>query len=156
MFASLLNRLLAPEQSDLNPSESQLALGALLVRIAKTDGRYDVAEIQRIDKILARRFDLDAVEAARLRARAEELESQAPDTVRFTRAIKDSVPYEDRAPVMEALWDVALADGIRDPEEDALLRMIAPMLGVSDQDSAQARLDVIERHKARKSQAKGG
>lgn len=139
MFTSFLNRLFAPAQSPLDPSQAQLALSALLVRIAKTDGDYELSEIQRIDKILARRFDLDVVEAARLRAQAEQLEAQAPDTVRFTRAIKESVPYEERLPVMEALWQVALADGIRDPQEDALLRMVAPMLGITDQDSALAR-----------------
>lgn len=142
MFTSFLNRLFAPEQSPLDPSQAQLALSALLVRIAKTDGAYELSEIQRIDKILARRFDLDVVEAARLRAQAEQLEAQAPDTVRFTRAIKESVPYEERLPVMEALWQVALADGIRDPHEDALLRMVAPMLGITDQDSALARQKV--------------
>ena len=67
------------------------------------------------------------------------LESEAPDTVRFTRAIKDAVPYEDRETVIEALWDIVLADGARDYEEDALMRLIAPMLGVNDRDSALAR-----------------
>ena len=34
---------------------------------------------------------------------------------------------------------VVLADGTRDEAEDALLRMVAPMLGISDVDSAMAR-----------------
>jgi uncharacterized tellurite resistance protein B-like protein len=74
-----------------------------------------------------------------LRKEAEALESEAPDTVRFTRAIKDGVPYEERILVIEALWQVALADGGRDGAEDALVRMVSSMLGVSDQDSALAR-----------------
>jgi uncharacterized tellurite resistance protein B-like protein len=65
--------------------------------------------------------------------------------VRFTRAIKDSVPYEDREGVIEALWEVVLADGVRDHEENALLRLVAPMLGVTDQDSAHARRRVEAR-----------
>ena len=40
---------------------------------------------------------------------------------------------------MEALWEVALADGERDEEEDSLLRLLANLLGVSDRDSALAR-----------------
>ena len=70
---------------------------------------------------------------------AETLEQEAPDTVRFTRAIKDAVPYEERLGVIEALWSVVLADGVREQEEDALLRLIASLLGVNDMDSAQAR-----------------
>ena len=41
--------------------------------------------------------------------------------------------------MIEALWQVALADGARDGAEDALVRMVSSMLGVSDTDSAVAR-----------------
>lgn len=145
MFTDLLNRLLGAEPEPLDDSDARLALGALLVRIAKSDGHYEVSEIQRIDRILATRYGLNPVEAAKLRARAEDMEAQAPDTVRFTRAIKDVVPYEERSAVITALWEVVLADGERDAEEDAVLRMVAPMLGVTDQDSAHARRQVEER-----------
>ncbi|MBT6097182.1 MAG: TerB family tellurite resistance protein, partial [Marinovum sp.] len=69
----------------------------------------------------------------------ETLEQEAPDTVRFTRAIKDAVPYDDRTAVIEALWQIALADGDRDDDEDALLRLVAKLLGISDVDNAAAR-----------------
>ena len=54
-------------------------------------------------------------------------------------AIKAAVAYDERAGVIEALWSVVLADGARDDHEDALMRMVAPMLGISDRDSAIAR-----------------
>ena len=103
------------------------------------------AEIARIDRILAERHGLGPFEATKLRREAETLESEAPDTVRFTRAIKDAVPYEERAGVIEALWSVVLADGVRDHEEDALLRLTANLLGVNDRDSALARQRVEAR-----------
>ncbi|NCO86373.1 MAG: TerB family tellurite resistance protein [Rhodobacterales bacterium] len=139
MFTDFFRRLTAPSPAPLPPLDARRALGALLVRIAKSDNSYAVEEIARIDRILASRFGLNPVEAARLRAECEAIEREAPDTVRFTRAIKEAVAYEDRAGVIEALWDVVLADGVRDADENALLRMVAPMLGVSDQDSARAR-----------------
>ncbi|MCR9113843.1 MAG: TerB family tellurite resistance protein, partial [Rhodobacteraceae bacterium] len=77
-----------------------------------------------------------------LRAKAERLEEEAPDTVRFTRAIKEAVIYDDRLGVVEALWQVALADGERDAGEDALIRLAANLLGVNDRDSALARQKV--------------
>lgn len=135
MFADLLRRLTAPEPPQLPDQDAKLALTALLVRIARADGAYDSTEIERIDRIIAARHGLDAGAAAALRADAETLEAEAPDTVRFTKAIKEAVPYDDRAGVIEALWQVVLADGVRDTEEDALLRMVAPMLGVNDRDS---------------------
>ena len=76
------------------------------------------------------------------RAEAEALEAEAPDTVRFTRALKDAVPHEDRISLMQAMWAVALSDDDRDPREDALIRVTADLLGVSDRDRAIARQDV--------------
>lgn len=135
----LLRRLLAPDPIPLPDPDARLALAALLVRVAKSDGVYQVAEIARIDRILAARHGLNPVEAMQLRARAEEVENAAPDTVRFTRAIKEAVPLEQRIAVAEALWSVVLADGERGAEETSVLRLVAPLLGLSDPDSALAR-----------------
>ena len=135
MIAELLRRLTAPDPQPLPDTDARLALAALLVRIARADGQYDDSEIERIDRILAARHGLSDSAAVALRAEAEALEAEAPDTVRFTKAIKEAVAYEDRAGVVEALWQVVLADGVRDSDEDALLRMVAPMLGVNDRDS---------------------
>lgn len=139
MFADLLRRLTAPAPDPLPEIDARLALAALLVRLAKADGDYAEDEVTRIDAVLARRYGLSSFEATALRREAEALEAEAPDTVRFTRALKAAVAYEDRIGVIEALWEIVLADGVRDSEEDALLRMVAPMLGVTDQDSALAR-----------------
>ncbi len=139
MFADFIKRLTEPEPEPLQDGDARLALTALLVRLAKSDGDYASEEVARIDRIAVRRYGLSPFEAKALRREAEALEAEAPDTVRFTRAIKDAVPYEDREGVIEALWDVVLADGVRDHEEDALLRLVANLLGVNDRDSALAR-----------------
>ncbi len=135
----LLRRLLAPEPARLPDPDAQLALAALLVRIARTDGLYAAEEVERIDRVLAHRHGLDPFAAAKLRAEAEELERDAPDTVRFTRALKEATDLEDRSDLMAALWSVALADGLREAHEDRLMRLVANLLGVSDVESALAR-----------------
>ena len=139
MFANLLKTLLGPEPKNLTPSDARLAIAALLVRVARSDNDYAAAEIEKIDRMLATRYELGAAQSVELRKQGEELEKEAPDTVRFTRAIKDAVPYADRLSVIEALWHIALADGERNIEEDALLRLVANLLGVSDVESASAR-----------------
>ena len=135
----LLRRLLAPDPARLPEPDAQLALAALLVRVAKSDGLYAAEEVERIDRVLAVRHGLDPFAAARLRSEAEEVEREAPDTVRFTRALKDAVALEDRAELMTALWSVALADGLREAHEDRLMRLVANLLGLTDVDSALAR-----------------
>lgn len=139
MIEALLRRLLAPAPEKLTVPDAQLALAALLVRIARTDGLYAVEEVERIDRVLSATYGLDAFEAAKLRAGAEAFEAEAPDTVRFTRALKEATEPEERAGLMQALWSVALADGSRDAEEDQLLRMVASLLGITDVQSAGAR-----------------
>lgn len=142
MFGKLLQGLMAPNPAPLPEPEAHLALAALLVRIARADGHYADPEARRIDLILATRYTLSPFEASELRRDAEQLESEAPDTVRFTRALKEAVPFEDRLSLMEALWQVALSDRGRDAEEDALIRLAASLLGISDRDSALARQKV--------------
>lgn len=139
MFDTLLRRLLAPTPAPLAEPDARLALAALLVRIARTDGTYTAAEVARIDGALSKYHDIGPFDATRLRQEAEAVEALAPDTVRFTRALKESVPLEDRSDLMTALWSVALADGSRDAEEDRLMRLVAKLLGLSDVDSALAR-----------------
>ncbi len=139
MFSDFLSRLTQPQPDPLVEDDARLALTALLVRIARSDNDYADSEMARIDRISTERYDLSPFEAAALRARAEDLEAEAPDTVRFTRAIKEAVAYDDRLAVVQAMWSVALADGHRTGEEDSLLRLVVSLLGVSDVDSALAR-----------------
>jgi uncharacterized tellurite resistance protein B-like protein len=139
MFSKLLNSVLNGEPAKLQDADARLALTALLVRVARADNFYDESEAARIDRIVTTRYGLSPVEASNLRREAEEAEEKAADTVQFTRAIKDAVPYEDRIGVVEALWQVVLADGERDHEEDSLLRLVSNLLGVNDRDSALAR-----------------
>ncbi|EEE37748.1 hypothetical protein RKLH11_1585 [Rhodobacteraceae bacterium KLH11] len=139
MFNDFLSRLTQPQPDPLVEDDARLALTALLVRIARSDNDYADTEMARIDRISAERYGLSPFEAAALRARAEDLEAQAPDTVRFTRAIKEAIAYDHRLAVVQAMWSVALADGQRSGEEDALLRLVVSLLGVSDVDSALAR-----------------
>ena len=139
MFKELLNRLLAPAPEPLTDEGARLALIALLVRIARSDHNYSEVEKDRIDRIICTRYGQDTGGAIILREQAEAMEAEAPDTVRFTRAIKDAVAFEDRIGVVEDLWQVVLADGHRDDSEDALMRLTANLLGVNDVDSAKAR-----------------
>ncbi|MCH1469897.1 MAG: TerB family tellurite resistance protein [Planktomarina sp.] len=136
MFASLFSSKSPGIERDISTSE---AMAALMVRIAKSDDDYSATEIAKIDAVLGLLYQLSADQAAKLRQTAEALEAEAPDTVRFTRAIKEEVPYEERFDVVRALWQVVLADGARDAEEDALMRLLASLLGVNDRDSALAR-----------------
>ena len=139
MFARLLNLLSAPRPAPLPEPDEKLALGVLLVRVAMSDHAYQVSEISRIDRLLARLFDLGPVEAARMRATCEKLERQAPGSGRFAALIRDRVSEEARIRALEALWEVALADGHDDASELAVIETAREALGLSDAQDAAAR-----------------
>ena len=136
---TFLDRLFGPAPSRLPAPDEQVALAALLVRVARADGYASAEELAHIDRILATRYALATDAALALRREAETAETLAPDTVRFTRALKAAVPLENRAALVQALWAVALADGERDAEEDKLLRLVSNLLGLTDVESAVVR-----------------
>ncbi len=142
MLGRLLDALMGAGERGLPEPDARLALATLLVRVARVDSAYDAREIAVIDAVLARRYSLTTAEAAAMRAEAELEEARAPDTVRFTRLVKDAVAYEDRLAVVEALWRVALADTSRSEDENGFLRLTVNLLGVSDRDSGIVRQGV--------------
>lgn len=145
MFRSLLSRLFADESeaSPLSGNDADVAVAALLVRLARADDRYSDAERRNIDRVLISRQHLDPDTAAEYRAAAEMIEAEAPDTVRFTRMIKDRIALEHRIGVIAAMWEVAYADSRRTADEDAVIRLTAKLLGVTDRESAVARQEVV-------------
>ncbi|RCW77996.1 TerB family tellurite resistance protein [Paracoccus lutimaris] len=145
MFRNLLSRLLDPAPpAALSAQDAEVAIAALLVRIARADDHYGDAEKLRIDQVLARRRGLDTAAAAERRAAAEMIEAEAPDTVRFTRTIKERIDLADRHDVLGAMWEVAYADGQRSADEEALVRLVAGLLGINDRDSGLARQRALD------------
>lgn len=141
MFRNLLQRLFndSVDAPPLTGRDAEVAVAALLIRVARADDRYNDEEREQIDRILARRASVSAGVATEWRAAAEMIEGEAPDTVRLTRTIKQRVPLEERLAIVSAMWEVALADGRRSPDEEATVRLTAGLLGVSDRESNLAR-----------------
>jgi len=142
MLKDILAAFKAPEPPALQTDDARLALAALMIRLARSDDAYANSEQALISDLLAQRYGLDNAAALSLRAEAETLEEQAPDTQRFTHLVKQSVPYENRTELVEDLWAIALADGVRDNAENSFLRLVVSLLAVSDKDSALARQKV--------------
>jgi uncharacterized tellurite resistance protein B-like protein len=138
MFERLFPRR-KPDPKPLPQPNAQLALGALLVRVAMADRKYHASEIGQIDRILAATFDLKPLEAAKLRATCEALERHAPGTPEFAEILRDEVDYGDRKALADAMWSVALADGSGDEAEESQLIEIEAALGLSEEDIALAR-----------------
>ncbi|MDU8926423.1 TerB family tellurite resistance protein [Alisedimentitalea sp. MJ-SS2] len=135
----ILSAFSAPKPEPLPEPDAKLALGALMVRVAKSDDSYRVEEIQRIDRTLARANGIGPIEAAKMRATCERLEALAPDTKSFAALIRETVSHEGRLDTLRALWQVLQADGLERPEELSVINATCAALGLSEDDNAAAR-----------------
>lgn len=125
--------------------DKRLAAAVLLVESACADGAFDDDERATVAEILRRHFALSDDETEALLAEAVREQSDANHLVRFTRRVKETTPIEERAELIELLWEVAYADGIVHPYESNLLRRLAGLLYVSDRESGEARKRVLAR-----------
>ncbi|MEM9247099.1 MAG: TerB family tellurite resistance protein [Pseudomonadota bacterium] len=140
MFQDVLNALFGRYETPLAELDARHALAGVLVRLAKADAHYHVAEIGTIDRILQATYGLDPVAAAKLRAEAEKLEAAAPQDGRFAEAVRARTGTEERRAVLAAMWQVLLADGEEPGTQHAYLSMTAERFGLSreDRDRAEA------------------
>jgi uncharacterized tellurite resistance protein B-like protein len=137
-----------PEVAE-SPDELELAVAALLIEAARMDDQFDAAERATIERVLAEKFDLSSEAVRSLLEAAEAAVRQSTQFFPFTRQIVQRISHEDRAHILEMMWEVAYADGVLDPHEDALLRRIAGLIHVPDRERGLARQRALEKLKAR-------
>ena len=127
------------ELTQMPEADAQHALGALLVRVAKADGAYLFQEIEEIDHLLADLYDLNAVEAAIMRAECEKLEAAMPDTDELAEILIQTTSETSRTDVVRALWKVADADGQRHMSEDKVVAIASSHFGMAPEAAAALR-----------------
>ena len=128
-----------------HPEPFALAVTALLFHAAALDGSIDTEEERLIASLVRRRFDLDEDALPALIAAGRATEEETHQILGFTRDIKDSSNHKDRIELMEMLWEVVLADGEEHAFETNLMRRLAGLIYVTDQESGAARQRVRAR-----------
>jgi uncharacterized tellurite resistance protein B-like protein len=132
-------------QGGLKPDQLQIAVAALLAQAALMDDHFDAAERTTIERLLSTAFHLDAAQAREVLAAAERTAENSSQLYPFTRTVVERLDAEARIELIEMLWEVAYADGVLSPDEDALIRRIAGMIYVSDHDRGAARKRALQR-----------
>ncbi|MCV2891735.1 TerB family tellurite resistance protein [Lentibacter sp. XHP0401] len=119
----------APVKAPLPEPDANMALVALMIRVAKADKSYAVEEIAKIDKLITELFGLNPVQAAKMRATCEKLEAAAPHEGKFAKLIHDSLDADKRLDALRALHSIMRADGVERPEEENVLIETSVALG---------------------------
>lgn len=126
----------APQEAPPLPElDGEIAMGVLLVRLAKADQNYAVEEIAMMDKMFARHRGMNPVEAAKARAICERLEREAPDTADLTALVRHGVNEDTRIAMLTALRGLSRADGVVRDEETSFVNRVAAELGLERTDN---------------------
>jgi len=132
-----------PGHRDVRESDQhrlQVATGALLVEMMRTDVECTEGERAVVLGALRDKFDLTEEETHQLMELAEAEAGDAIDHYQFTSLIKSGFSQEQKRKVVEYLWAVAYADANVDKHEEYLVRKIANLIGVSHKEFIEAKL----------------
>jgi uncharacterized tellurite resistance protein B-like protein len=143
MFKQLLRTLSAPEMKP--PTDLRLAAAVLLIETAYRDDEFQLKEREVIFRLLQHKFSLTTDETSALLHAAEHTCRQSVQLHPWTSTVMEQMTETDRIHLVEMMWEVAYADGVLDPEEDALIRRMVNLVHITDRDRMLARKRVLER-----------
>jgi uncharacterized tellurite resistance protein B-like protein len=127
------------EGVETGPDLVQLAVASLFVKAAELDGDFGAEERSLIAKLLSGHYGMGQGEAAALIERASHRVGASVEMYGLTRDIKNALDHNERIDLMEMLWQVAYADGVLHEYEANLMRRLAGLLYITDQESGEAR-----------------
>jgi uncharacterized tellurite resistance protein B-like protein len=149
MIAPVIDRirklLVAPEDPPKRKDELQVAVAVLLIEAARMDDSFDAHERAMIEHLLEHKFEITHDETKALLKLAEETADRTHQLHPFTRLAVEKMEPKRRIRLIEMLWEVAYADGKLDPDEDVLLRRVAGLIYVSDEERVAACQRVLTR-----------
>ncbi|MDA0703120.1 MAG: TerB family tellurite resistance protein [Proteobacteria bacterium] len=125
--------------------ELEVAVCVLLCQAARMDHDFDIQERVTIRQLMRERFGLPEAEAEALVEAADAKAETSADLWQYARLIKERFTHDERIEMIEMLWEVAYADGVLHDYEAHLLRRIAGLIYVTDQERGAARKRVLAR-----------
>jgi uncharacterized tellurite resistance protein B-like protein len=125
--------------SGTNTVSIQLAMASLLCEVAKADYQQDPREHAAKVHLLSRLLDLDEAAATQLLQQAQQKSKSAVSLYEFTDQLRALSPTE-RFQLIEAMWQVAYADGVLNPMEEAVIRQVADLIYVDHAEFIRAKL----------------
>jgi uncharacterized tellurite resistance protein B-like protein len=126
-------------------SERDIAVAALLLEAADTDGDHSADEHTALRDLIVNKLGHTPASALQLLESARIRQREAVELFRFTDAARRAMDETERGGLVEMLWEVVYADGVLDPFEDRLIRSVAALLHVPDRMRAEARQRVLAR-----------
>jgi uncharacterized tellurite resistance protein B-like protein len=102
------------------------------------------AEREAVQSALGRRFGLGPGEVQQLVDLAEREAGKANDFFHFTSRLNDLCSQPDKVALVEAMWQVAYADGLLDAGENHVISKVAGLLHVTHGEYIAAKMRAKE------------
>jgi len=144
MLKALNNLLAKIAKEQPKAMAPELALAVLLYEVASADMNIDNVEHRSIGKILAASFDLNQTQVDALLAQAEIEQQDSISIQTFTSVLTKALDRPQRFEFIQAMWQVAYADGELDGHEEYIIRKISELIHLNHSDFIKAKLQVIE------------
>lgn len=143
---NLLDNFLKTEDYESSDSayELKIATCVLFLELAYADFTVVAEEESELKQSLSNFFQIDTQEVDQLIDVAKKKRQQRTDIWLFTNRIKEKFERPEKIKIIEMLWQLVYADGKIDKYEEALMRKISNLLGLSHGEMIQAKLKAQE------------
>ncbi len=144
MLKRLLQVFSTPASLAETNSEERIPLAAavLFLEVANSDGEFQPEEQAMMGTLLKKHFAVSEESLDDLLKIAEEKRRTSLDLHQFTSEINKAFTQPEKEKIIEALWQLVYADGRLDCYEDALMRQLGALIGVSHRQLIEAKLRV--------------
>ena len=135
-----------PQSPDFDQEHAlRVATATLLVEVSRADFVEQQSELDRMRRLMAQQFGLNETELDQLMFLARESAEKLVSIQHITRLLNQNFDAPMKLRVIEMMWQVIYADGIKDHYEEHLIRQVCELLYVPHSKFIQAR------HKAEQS-----
>lgn len=143
----MIDKIKAFFQSELSPGSNtaldqhqrHLACAALLIEVAIVDDEFDQSELRALYKILQNQFGLSQEDCTTLTQLAQSECEEATSMYQFTQLINQHCDHQEKFNLIQAMWQVAYADGNLDKYEEYIIRKVADLIHVAHGDFMRAK-----------------
>ena len=121
--------------------DTNLAIAALLCQVSQADHSVDEQEEEAKIQMLGKLLSLTKADAKALLQEAALRSENSASLYEFTDQLRD-LSHQQRFELIQSMWQVAYADNVLDPIEEAIIRKVAELLYVNHSDFIRAKLSV--------------
>lgn len=140
---SILIKLFQPNPSQEKQTDGEhnlrVSTAALLIEVSRADFEQDASELAHMRQLLAQQFSLDDASLDELMQQAHLEADDMVSLQHITRVLNEQFDQPMKIRVIEMMWQVVFADGVKSHYEEHLIRQVAELLYVPHSEFIRAR-----------------